>query len=91
MIALSQEYRRPVRSAVIQHTFALLLTSLVLDGGGLFRQCLIAVIAHWIAIVLVFCRRPCSPTQFDLALIHFGFLPMVAVARVVAASLGRAV
>jgi hypothetical protein len=60
--------------ALVQQAVLLLLTSLVLDGGFLFRVCLTAVTAHWIWIGTAVVRRRTSPTAWDIALVKFGFL-----------------
>ena len=69
-------YRPAISSAVIQQTAMLVQAVLILDGGGTFRGCCVAALAHWAAIVMIVARRPSSPTRFDLAIVRYGFWMM---------------
>jgi hypothetical protein len=52
------------------------LMALMLDGGRSARYCLVALIGHWLLIVLIVARRPASPTRIDLFCIRWG-LPLL--------------
>ena len=60
--------------ALAQQSVLLGITVLLLDGLILFRFCLVAAIAHWVLIAIIFVRRSSSPTKMDVALLKFGFL-----------------
>ena len=53
---------------------------LMLDGGTTARICGIALIAFWGGAAVLIWRRPQSPTQKDIQLLRFGYLPLVLVA-----------
>ena len=82
--SLPPAYRRAVKSAMIQQIVCGLLSSLVLDFGQVFGLCFVVVIAHWFVFTLIVSRRRFSPTKLDLAIIHYGFVPVFALAVYVA-------
>jgi hypothetical protein len=67
-------YREPTESAVVQQVIVLVLAAGILDGGDLFRICLIAAVAFWVGVVLIRRHRPQAPTKLDLMLIRGGYL-----------------
>lgn len=66
---------RAVKAAVMQYGICLLITAALLDGGFLFRSSAIALLAHSSLILATKLRRPDSPTELDVALIRYAFLP----------------
>ena len=88
---LSPHYGKAIEFAIAQQFIALAATALLLDGGTLLRLSVFVTAAHWASIVTVVCRRPSSPTRFDLVLIGFGFIPVAAIACAIARLLGRTI
>jgi hypothetical protein len=64
---------------VIQALF-LLLTSIVLDGGILLRNCAVAVVTHWVTILYLCLRRRNKLTWGDTMLVRWGFFFYFAIA-----------
>ena len=69
-------YRDAIKLALAQQIPILVLTLGILDGGDIFRICLIAFIAFWTCLVLVQRRRPEAPTRLDLTLIKWSYMPL---------------
>ena len=69
-----------LRSAVIQHLFFLILTSLILDGGFILQVCRIAILAHWGGIIMLIARMKLKYTQSDIQFIRFAFFPILSLA-----------
>ncbi len=69
----------------------LVLSSLVLDGGQIFRVCAIAALGYWIAVVVIMWRRPVSPTPTDLGFIRYGFWLLILLTKVIAPVVWRLV
>ncbi len=67
-------YREAIKSALLQQGIVLVFTAGILDGGDLFRICLIALIAFWTGVGLIRRHRPKSPTRLDLILIRGSYL-----------------
>ena len=63
---------RAIKTGAILQAFLLVLTGLMLDGGGTFRLYVIAAIGAWCGTALIVVHRPESPTRLDLVLIRFG-------------------
>jgi hypothetical protein len=57
----------------------MLLTALMLDGGGSFRISSVAFAAYWPMAGLIVCRRPNSPTRVDLFAMRWGY-PIIVIA-----------
>jgi len=70
-------------------TVALSFTALLLDGGVLFRVCVVAALAYWFGAIIVVLRRPRHPTDSDIVLVKYGF--PLAVACIAILSAGFAV
>lgn len=77
--AFSERYRGPITSTVIQQVLFAVICLLMLDGGLSARVCATAMIGFWAAALLILFRRPSEPGTLDLALIRWGFLPVLAV------------
>jgi hypothetical protein len=71
---IALEYRRPIKTALLQQGIILILALLVLDGGLTFNMAVIAVMAYWLAFGILVFRRPSSPTKGDILLVRYGFL-----------------
>src|SRR5262245_56829658 len=79
-VPISPCYRKPVFEAIVLQTLLGLLSAHVLDGGTLARICGIALIAFWCGAALLIWRHPRTPTRTDIALVRFGYLPVVVIA-----------
>jgi hypothetical protein len=80
----SPQYGPALKRAVLLQLVAGVLTALMLDGGrslGFFK---VAIIGHWIGILLITGRRPHSPTKVDIILIRWGALLLLLVAAGIA-------
>jgi hypothetical protein len=67
-------YGPAIRTALLQQGIVLILTALLLDGGQTFSSAVIALVAHWLTVIILVCRRPSSPTEGDVLLVRYGFL-----------------
>jgi ABC-type uncharacterized transport system permease subunit len=79
-LAARAKHSRAITVAVVQQGFVLILAALILDGGVTLRFCAAAAIASWVCALVIILRRPQQPTNFDLAIIRYGFglaLPLV--------------
>jgi hypothetical protein len=72
--AIAPGYLDGLKLALVEQVLLLGLSALLLDGGHLFRVCVIATLAYWAASVMIVVRRPVAPTSFDLAFIRYGSL-----------------
>lgn len=79
-LPISPAYRKPVFQAVALQVVIGLFSLMILDGGTTAQICGIALVAFWGGAVVLIWRRPQSPTQTDLALIRFGYLPLTMLA-----------
>lgn len=77
---ISPLYRKAAFEAMGLQALVGFLSLLVLDGGGMARICGIGFAAFWPAAALLILRRPTTPTPTDIALIRFGFLPVLVIA-----------
>jgi hypothetical protein len=68
----------------------LVLAALILDGGHVFCLCAAGAIASWVCNLVILLRRPQHPTNFDRALVKYGFWPATMLVSVLAPLLGRA-
>jgi hypothetical protein len=81
---LAPEFGPAIRLALFQQVPILIVTCLLLDGGRMFRVWCVAVLAHWLSVLLIASRRPAGPTPVDLALTRFGFWLIPIVVAVIA-------
>jgi hypothetical protein len=79
---ISPAYDRVIRKTLIAQVIVGVLAALMLDGGTTARVVGVAVLAFWLCAVVVILRRPHEPTKFDLAIIHWGFWPVLVIAAV---------
>lgn len=80
-----ERYLKAISVAIAQQLPILFLSSMILDGGGACRTCVIAAVAHWSLIAAFFVRRYRSPTAFDLAVIRWAYAPLVVLVPIVSA------
>ena len=81
----SKSFVSALKTAVIVQMILLVLTALMLDGGQMFRLCLMAVVVHWIGIGIVAVRRGAVPTTLDLLFMRYGAVILTIAAPFVAA------
>ncbi len=56
-----------------------LLTSLVLDGGEMFRWFCAALACQCVILLMLLARRPRTPTRLDLAIVRYGIVILLAI------------
>ncbi len=83
-LPVADSYRPAFRFALIQQVPWALLCLLMLDFGRTAKICGITMVAFWVAAFTIMARRPESPTRFDIGFIRWAFIPMFAVAFVLA-------
>ena len=69
---ITPAYWPAIKSAAILQAILLFFTSLLLDGGQVFRISCIAAVASLCGTAIAVVRRPETPTRFDLRLIRLG-------------------
>jgi hypothetical protein len=75
-VEVSRPYWPALRNALLLQSVLGMFTALLLDGGRSFTFFGVALLAHWIGIILIVARRPTTPTEFDLSFIRIGILPI---------------
>ena len=76
-LPIAEDYRRAIFSSLILQVILGFLAMMVLDGGRIAHTTGIAVLAFWAGAAVIILRRPKSPTEWDLFLVRFGFLPLL--------------
>jgi len=71
---LSAEYEAALRVSLIQQLVVTLLSVLMLDLGPTRHICTLALLAYWLSVPMIICRRPAAPTPGDLWFVRYGFL-----------------
>jgi hypothetical protein len=70
-------YWRTIRFALIQQAILLVISSLILDGGDIFRLSITAVILTWVPSLVILCRgiypKYYVLSKADSAIIKHGF------------------
>lgn len=56
----------------------LILGAVLLDGGRGFRTCIVAIIAHWVAIIFCAARERSELTALNRFVIRWGLFPCLA-------------
>ncbi len=69
-----------IRFSLFQQIFFLLLTSMMLDGGVLFRCAASATFAVWCIAALELARRDTTRREPTILLIKWGYLPVFLIA-----------
>jgi hypothetical protein len=77
VLPISGDYDSPIFDAVGLQIVLGLLSLMILDGGETAQICGVALVAFWSGIAVLICRRPLSPSKFDLQAIRFGYLLVV--------------
>jgi hypothetical protein len=88
-LPLSDDYRRPIRAALYQQITIAVLCMLMLDGGGTAKFCGVVMLGFWSGAALIMARRPMTPTTLDKILIKYSFMPLFAVAGMIAQLMRR--
>jgi|GEM_PF-2477202 len=73
---IDKSYPRAWAVAAVQIAVVLLLASLVLDGGQMFRAALLSLMAYLAMLAVIVARRPYQASPGDLVAIKCGFLLM---------------
>src|SRR4030081_2979945 len=73
---VSPQYTAAFRQALLWQSLFFFFTALMLDHGRANQYVFVAVLAHWLAMVVIVFRRPQSPTRVDLLVCRLGF-PLV--------------
>jgi hypothetical protein len=81
---ISPQYAPALGRAIVLQACLGILTALILDGGRAFSFFGVALLAHWIGILLIIWRRPKTPTELDLSVIRIGILPIIFIECVIA-------
>ena len=79
-LPITASYRTPIFEAAALQVILGILSLMILDGGTTARICGIALVAFWGGATVLIWRHPRSPTKTDIALIRFGYLPLVVLA-----------
>ena len=66
--------RTRLLAPLLQQFTLLVLGLLILDGGVILKHTLVAMLAYWIAVLLVAVRRHHQQARVDQWLIRYGFL-----------------
>jgi hypothetical protein len=84
VLTLTDRYREAVHFTLLQQVPFAVLCLLQLDGGRMARVCGVAMLGLWAAAGLIMARRPTSPQPGDLTFVRWGFLPLFALAALLA-------
>jgi hypothetical protein len=74
------DFSRAVTSALIQQAFVILLSAMILDGGGTAQICLYAFAGFWGGTALLAFRRGAALSRVDIAFIRWGYIPVCVLA-----------
>lgn len=74
---LSPHYKRPITVAAVASALLMLLSAVVLDGGGTALATFCAIVGFWTGVILIVARRPQSPTKADIDVLRFGPITVV--------------
>jgi hypothetical protein len=66
-------YEGTLKTMAAMQIGILFITSMIMDGGELFRMSAIAAAAYWSGVLIVMFRRRFSLTDTDVYLLKFGF------------------
>jgi hypothetical protein len=76
-VVISPAYDNGIRKTLVAQVVLGILAMLVLDFGTTARVVGVAVLAFWLCVAAVILRRPHDPSKIDLALVHWGFWPVL--------------
>ena len=77
---LSPAFGNAFAEAIVIQLLVVVFTSILLGGATIAQVCMFALLAYWVGAILIVCRRPRSPTETDIQLIRFGYLPLCGIA-----------
>ena len=72
-----------IGTGIVIDIILLVVSSLVLDTGGVFRVVFCVVLGHWAGNAFIIFRRKLRMTKMDKDFIRFGSLALVVVAFVI--------
>lgn len=75
---LSRAYWRAVQVSLAFQIALGLVAVTSADGHELLQVWSLTMAAYWAGVVVIFCRRPHTPTNLDLLLVRWGFPPLFA-------------
>ena len=81
--------RKALSFAIAQQTIILVLSALLLDGGGVLHRVTVAMVAFWCFVLIVLVRRRTQPMSGDILFIKYGIWLLMPIAGLVANLLGR--
>lgn len=70
-------FRDALKFTLLLQVPLLLITSMILDGGIIFRRFLIASVAFFILMLIVRLRRGAEMTDTDILFAKWGYLPIL--------------
>ena len=76
-------FRDAIKFTLIQQLPLLLLTSIIMDGGMIFKRVMIASIAFWFFVVIIKIRRGPKIPDIDILIIKWGYIPIVLVTNII--------
>ena len=82
-VVVSPKYDRAVLQSLGVQFIVGCFAMLLLDGGVMARVVGVAMLGFWISVGVLMTRRPFQPTQLDLTVIRWGFLPVLLVTALV--------
>ena len=77
---ISPAYDGVIRKTLVPQLIVGILAALMLDGGTTARVVGVALLGFWLCAAVVIMHRPHDPTRVDLAIVHWGFWPVLAIA-----------
>jgi len=81
-LPISPAYQKAIFNALIMQIVLGILSAMILDGGVCAQICGVALLAFWGGAAVLIWRRPQSPTEIDIFLIRFGYIPVIFIAGV---------
>ena len=78
-----QPFKDHLGLVLVTQVFALFASGVILDCGEIGRNILLAIILHWILVVVIHVRRRHSPTKLDLVIACAGWLLILPVVMIV--------
>jgi hypothetical protein len=75
--------------SLIQQLPLLMLSSLILDGGQLFKHVAIASVAVWILVLVAWIRRGRTSSNLDWQIVKWSFAPFLLITFVLSMVISR--
>jgi len=86
-LRLAPAYRDAVKVALALQVPATLLLSLVLDDGTMAKIGFSVLAGFWTGAAAIMIRRPQTPKALDLFYLKWGYVPLLVLAFVIAATI----